>query len=330
LTPKIVSTTRFGYFFENYHSFGWQTQTPDLFWAAAGFGACDNSTVTGVAGCPTGASPLPANLALQGGTQTAPFTPTFTPVNANKHSQFDQDIAFFTSGWGGTHNVMCGYQLNHLSNVISQNGNVPFAYMWPGRGANYSTSTGLGGQNCGGPGVAGTLINEWGICAGQYGYVTELDFATVLTKPAVDWNHAFFVQDAWTIGHGLTINAGILIEKESLPVPSGLIPSGFSVPQSINFSWSDKIEPRLGAAWGSRNGKMKIFGSYGVTNDIMKLLLAQTSWGGQGYNICAYPLGPDGTPAGFNISDLNFVFKNGRGCPSGPTNLGSNFGGTGA
>ena len=38
LTPKIVSTTRFGYFFENYHDFGWQTSTPNLDWRASG---CD-------------------------------------------------------------------------------------------------------------------------------------------------------------------------------------------------------------------------------------------------------------------------------------------------
>ena len=36
---------------------------------------------------------------------------------------------------------------------------------------------------------------------------------------------------------------------------------------------------------------MKIFGSYGVVNDVMKLLLAQTSWGAQAYEDCSYPLG---------------------------------------
>ena len=88
----------------------------------------------------------------------------------------------------------------------------------------------------------------------------------------------------------LTLNLGLRIEKESLPAPPGIGIAGIS---SINFSWSDKIEPRLGAAWGSRDGKMKIFGSYGVTNDVMKLLLAQTSWGAQGFETCTYPIGPD-------------------------------------
>jgi Carboxypeptidase regulatory-like domain len=309
LTPKIISTTRFGYFFENYHDFGWQTSTPNLVWNTDGIGALDNA-----------GNPLPAGLAVAGGTATAPYTSTFTPVNANKHYQFDEDFAFFKSGWAGTHNIKVGYQLNHLVNVISQNGNVPLAFVNVGAGQSHSPSTTVGVNNC------TTLTADWGTCAGQYGYLTVQDFATVLTAPASDWNHAFFAQDAWTIGHGLTINAGIRIEKESLPVPAGLIPTGFSTPQSINFSWGDKIAPRLGAAWDvKRNGKMKIFASYGVVNDVMKLLLAQTSWGAQGYNQCSYALGPDGTANGFSVSDIDLVFQNGRACPSGLTTLGANF-----
>ena len=53
------------------------------------------------------------------------------------------------------------------------------------------------------------------------------DFATILQQPAIDNNHAFFAQDAWTVGHGLTLNLGIRVEKENLPVPNGVIPTGF-------------------------------------------------------------------------------------------------------
>jgi len=63
---------------------------------------------------------------------------------------------------------------------------------------------------------------------------------------------------------GLTLNLGVRIEKEKLPVPAGLQQAAVVPPASINFPWSDKIAPRLGAAWGPANGKMKIFGSYGV------------------------------------------------------------------
>ena len=73
---------------------------------------------------------------------------------------------------------------------------------------------------------------------------------------------------------------------------------------------------------GIANGKMKIFGSYGVTNDVMKLLLAQTSWGAQGFEQCSYPLGPDASGA-FSNSDITSTFVNGRACPTGMRHRGS-------
>jgi hypothetical protein len=308
LTQKLVATTRFGYFFQNYHDFGWPTSGVQLNWQQPGTGVLDNQ-----------GNPLPAALQLPGGSTTAPYDPAYTVVNASKHYQFNEDLAFFKGGWGGTHNFKFGYQLNRLSNVINQNGNLPFVFIDPG--VPYSPSTTFGRNNC------ALLQAEYnGNCSGLYGYAIVEDFATVLltsagkTAPAVDWNHAFFVQDAWTVGHGLTLNLGLRVEKESLPAPAGI---GVAI-HSINFSWSDKIEPRLGAAWGSKDGKLKIFGSYGVTNDVMKLLLAQTSFGAQGYENCVYALGPDGS-GGFASSDITATFVAGRACPTALSNVGANF-----
>src|SRR5205807_3469190 len=44
LTPKIVATTRFGYFFTNYHDFGWPTTGANLSWNLSGIGATANCT----------------------------------------------------------------------------------------------------------------------------------------------------------------------------------------------------------------------------------------------------------------------------------------------
>jgi hypothetical protein len=310
LTPKIVATTRFGYFFNNYHDFGWPTTGVDLNWQTNGVGVNDNA-----------GNSLPATLALPSGTSTAPFDQAYTEVNASKHYQFNQDVAFFKGGWWGTHNIKAGYQFNKLSNVINQHGNVPFVFMSAGGGNSFRPGTANGGANC------VTLEAEWGSCAGQYGYINVSDFATVLKNadgvpvPATDHNHALFVQDAWTVGHGLTLNLGVRIEKENLPAPPGI---GIASIRTINFAWTDKIAPRLGAAWGSRDGKMKIFGSYGVTNDVMKLLLAQTSFGAQGFDNCGYALGPNSS-GGFNNSDISLTFVNGRACPTGVSTDGANF-----
>jgi hypothetical protein len=307
INPKVIATTRFGYFFENYHDFGWPTTGVNLDWrSSVSQGQSDNA-----------GQPLPDGLVATSGHTTSPYNSSYTLFNANKHYQFNQDVAFFKSGWLGTHNFKLGYQLNHLVNVISQNGNVPFAFMKLGTGQSFGPATTTGAANC------AILQEEWGTCAGQYGYLTVQDFATILTQPASDWNHAFFVQDAWTIGKGLTINAGIRIEKESLPAPGGI-----NV-KSINFGWGDKIAPRLGVAWDPfQNGKMKFFGSYGVVNDVMKLLLAQTSWGAQAYEQCTYALGPNGsTGSQFNVSDISLQFANNRACPNGTPTTGANFAG---
>jgi len=348
LSQHLVSTTRYGYFFDNYHDFGWPTSTPDLNWYTSGLNACENIANSGqLTNCsnPAAANYQPTKTIASGlqapsGTATTAYNQSYTQLNADKHYQFDQDFTFIKGGWWGSHTFQFGYQLNHLVNSISQNGNVPYAYFNLGLKQSYSPLTSTGAANCGAPpstvGGKGTgLEGEYyapnpkypgtstkpyvGYCAGQYGYLTVQDFATILTAPASDYNHALYVQDSWNVGKGLTLDVGLRMEKESLPAPGGVKVS------AIDFPWSDKIEPRLGAAWDpTGHGKMKIYGAYDVVNDVMKLLVAQTSFGAQAYELCTYALGPDSS-GGFSASDIDLTFKNGRACPNGPATTQANF-----
>ena len=310
ITQNIVSTSRFGYYFENYHDFGYPgTSDVYSFWAA-GVGATD---VNG--------NPLPSNLQQANGFQSGPLNQNFTHRNANKHIQFDQDIAWFKSGWAGTHNFKFGYQLNRASNDIFQGYNVPYIQVYPGSDSIYTPYGSTGRTNCaaliaamgsqyadpqGGPG-----------CTGTFGYEIVYDFGT--GGKATSYNHSLFAQDAWTLGKGITVNYGLRIEKEYLPASTT---TGQNAPRPINFGWGDKIAPRIGAAWDVfRDGKMKVFGDYGVFNDVMKLNLAISSFGGQYWNNCVYALNvPDYTVA-------NPVFNStGRYCV-GDSSTGANFGG---
>lgn len=318
ITPRLVSTTRFGYFFQNYHDFGWPTQGVDLDWRTSGI------STTGVPATDNTGSPVPVGLQQTRGTETAfAYKQQYTLFNAAKHWQFDQDIAVFKTGWAGTHNFKFGYQYNHLAINVSQNGNVPQVRLVPGSVANgiaYAPSTATGAAFCA---TAPYRTAAGSACAGQYGYLYVLDFATV--GSATDTNHGLFFQDSWTIGKGLTINAGVRIEKETLPPPPG---QGLLAGHTINFGWGDKVAPRVGAAWDVfHTGKMKVFGSYGVTNDIMKLLLAETSWGGQVFEECVYAMGPNGAGSGFDPTAINAVYINGRACPSAAPNVGANWAG---
>jgi outer membrane receptor protein involved in Fe transport len=275
INPHLVATTRFGYYFENYSNFGYPTT-----------GAVDIWSVSGIGGVDTNGDPLPSNLQQGGGFQTAAVNSTDTSYNANKAIQFNQDIAWFKSGWLGTHNFKFGYQMNRLSNFISQHANVPIVNVDPGADSVYTPQSTVGINNC-------NSFSSADNCQGQYGFIEVFDSGN--GGKATLYNHAFFAQDAWTIGHGITINAGIRFEHENLPGEFDSVgvahpPSGFPA-NPISFDWGSKIGPRLGAAWDVfKDGRMKVFGSYGKFYDVMKLNLAISSFGGQYWDSCFYGL----------------------------------------
>ena len=229
----------------------------------------------------------------------------YTHYNANKAIQFDQDIAWFHAGRGGTHNFKFGYQLNRNSNLILQKFNTPYVQVWPGTTNSYTPQGAVGAANCA---TVEGITGDTSGCYGTYGNVDVYDYGS--NGAAVSYNNGFYAQDAWTIGKGLTINAGLRIEHEALPAENQ--PSG-SIGTPIDFGWGGKVAPRIGAAWDVfKNGKMKIFGGYGEYYDQMKLNLAISSYGGQYWQECWYALM---TP---DLSSINPVYdSSGRFC-SGP------------
>jgi hypothetical protein len=270
VTPRVVFTTRFGYYFENYGDRGFPTSGTLFGWNTNGQGAVD---VNG--------DPLPASLQQVTGHFNDAHSAFYTARNANKAIQYDADLAWFKSGWGGTHNFKFGYQLNRLQNDILQNYNEPFVGLNVGfPDGVYSPLSDVGRQNC-----LNLPLNEAFGCTGQYGTITVSDFGT--GGKVTSFNHGLFAQDAWTVGHGVTLNFGMRFDKEYLPASST---AGLSQ-NPINYSWGDKIAPRFGAAWDVfKDGRMKVFGSYGKFFDIMKLNVAISSFGGQYWNDCTYAL----------------------------------------
>ena len=271
LTPHIVSTTRLGIYLENYHDFGYPTNGTLNIWNTNGIGNTDNA-----------GNPLPASLQEGNGFINAAVNQFFTQGNKNRAIQFDQDVAFFKSGWWGTHNFKFGYQLNRLKNDIKQTYNEPDLQLFVGSGAdaNYAPATPTGIANC-----ALTSQASSGKCAGLYGYLTVSDFGT--GGDVTSFNHGLFAQDSWTVGHGVTVNAGIRFDKEYLPAST----TAGLTSNPIDFSWTDKVAPRIGVAWDVfRDGKLKLFGDYGQFYDIMKLNVAISSFGGQYWNDCTYAM----------------------------------------
>jgi hypothetical protein len=278
LTPSLVATFRWGYNYQNYHDSGMPTGGAFDSFAATGAGSTDNK----------GASLNGTQLGQVGGFFSAPNNINNTTYDVTHRNQIDGDIAWFKSGWAGTHNFKFGYQLMRLSNAVEQHFNEPNVTVFPGVGQSVPNFGGPYASNC------APFITLYGSCTGLDGYIYTQDYGSL--GQATSMNHSFFVQDAWTIGHGVTINAGVRLEHEYLPAeeqPQG----GISTP--IKFGWGDKVAPRIGAAWDPlQNGKWKLFGSYGKFYDIMKLNLAISSFGGQYWNNCYYAL---------NTTDLSSI-----------------------
>jgi hypothetical protein len=306
ITPRLVGTFRWGYNFQNYHDFGYPTTGNVYNFATSGVGATTN---TGVAIAPT--SPLYQTA----GYFSAANNQNTTTYDASHRNQIDADLAWFKSGLGGTHNFKFGYQLMRLSNSVLQHWNAPFVEVFPGKGNYYTIQGPVGASNC------AAYDALYGGCAGLYGYLYTQDYGS--NGDATSMNHAFFAQDAWTIGRGITINAGIRFEHEYLPAEDQPL-GGISKP--IQFGWGDKVVPRVGAAWDVfRNGKMKVFGSYGAFTDVMKLNLAISSFGGQYWQNCYYAMNTD------NLTSFDPVFGNNSRYCVGPNSASqANFpGGTG-
>jgi len=259
ITPHIVSTTRFGYYFENYHDFGFPTTGNSYVFETTG-------TTPGVA-------------QAQGYVNDA-FNANYTQHNASKAIQVDQSVSWYKSTSFGTHNFKFGYALNRLSNNIDQHFNNPYIQVF----ADYADSpqTAAGNANCALPGYS-----NFGGCAGTNGFVDIYDYGS--NGKATSYNNGLYGQDSWTLGKGITIDFGIRDEKEFLP---GEAAPGPNVPNHpISFGWRDKFAPRIGASWDvMRDGKLKLFGSYGKFYDIMKLNLAISSFGGQYWQECFYTL----------------------------------------
>ena len=309
LTNNIVSTTRFGYYFENYHDDGYPEG-----------GVVQNFEASGVGANDAFGTPIPASspLSQNQGFLSGPLN-GITFYNSSKAIQLDQAFSWFKSTSFGTHNFKFGYQLNRNSNLISQRYNEPRLQVFPGSTSLYAPQTPVGTANCAAISVAtGAPLGPNGSCQGQYGYVTLFDYGT--GGRAIAYDHGFFAQDSWTIGHGVTIDAGLRFEKEFLP---GESVAGGANPRPIDFGWSQKIAPRLGAAWDVfRDGKMKVFGDYGVFYDQMKLNLAISSFGGQYWNNCSYALNTQ------DLSSITPAFNSdGRYCPSGDSTTVGNFAG---
>jgi hypothetical protein len=151
---------------------------------------------------------------------------------------------------------------------------------------------------------------------GAYGYYSWRTFGT-LGKVSVN-NIGLFFQDAWTVNNKLTVNAGIRTERED-------VPSYRSNLEGIKFSFGDKLAPRAGFAYDVKgDGTWKVFGSWGIFYDVMKLEMPRGAFGGDVWIEHYYTLdtlnwnqiGVNGSFPGRFLEDVDYrIPSNDPSCP---------------
>lgn len=119
---------------------------------------------------------------------------------------------------------------------------------------------------------------------GRYGYYEVRSPFGTLAK-AHSNRYAIYVQDSWTIANKLTLNFGVRAEREYIPsfgsaeqhLALGL-PATFYF---IKFNFDDKLAPRIGFSYDVfGDSSLKVFGNFGIYYDVMKLEMAEGSFGG--------------------------------------------------
>jgi hypothetical protein len=164
---------------------------------------------------------------------------------------FDADYNLVFNA-AGTHSLQAGYGFQHTTNDINT--------FYPGGYVNifWGSSFTFGGQT-------GT---------GTYGYYEVNDRR--ITNLAGNSIHSLFVQDQWAINPRLTLSLGLRTENEKVPTfrPDFL-------KYAFEFGFEEKLAPRLGAAYVTDDGKLKIFGSWGLYYDWTKYELPRGSFGAE-------------------------------------------------
>jgi hypothetical protein len=150
--------------------------------------------------------------------------------------------------------------------------------------------------------------------SGKYGYYGVR--GNDLTGPYGDNYNAFsnrwamYLQDSWTINGRMTINVGVRTESEYIPSYN----KEFDV-KPIEFGFDQKIAPRIGLVYDVfGDSSLKLFASYGLFYDVMKLDMAVGSYGGFKWKSTYYTLdtyewdtiGKDGKFPGTNLGTVDF------------------------
>ncbi len=172
----------------------------------------------------------------------------------------------------GEHAIKAGFGYSYLHEDVYDASTHPRVYLYWGR-----TNWGLGFP-------VGVDADPSSPYYGEYGYYFVRGSFT--SPYGGVWNvhsnnFSAYLQDSWTIENRLTINFGIRAESQSIPSMTDDTSYANYTDQPIEFNMGQMLAPRVGAVYDVfGDSSLKVFGSYGIYYDVMKLYMAELTFGG--------------------------------------------------
>ena len=187
------------------------------------------------------------------------------------------DVSYYAN-WMGEHALKAGIGYTYLHENVYDGQTHPRVWLYWGR-----TYTGLGFP----VGVGAPQYLPDGVTPnpyyGAYGYYYVRGITS--TYGGI-WNihsnnMSFFVQDSWTIKNKLTLNFGVRGEGQYIPsMTNDTSYEGFTT-KPVKFTPWQMLAPRLGATYDVfGDSSLKLFASFGIYYDVMKLYMAELTFGG--------------------------------------------------
>jgi len=94
-------------------------------------------------------------------------------------------------------------------------------------------------------------------------------------------NFSAYVQDSWTIKNRLTFNFGVRAEGQYIPSMTTDTSYANFTDKPVKFGLGEMLAPRLGVVYDVfGDSSLKVFGSFGIYYDVMKLYMAELTFGG--------------------------------------------------
>jgi len=208
---------------------------------------------------------------------TSSTTATLKDLQQRIHGNFD--LTYYLN-LGGEHAWKAGVQIVRITQDIDQTAYKEMIYLGWDRSFQFLDTGEMVRGKYGFYGVRGAKETS------DHPY---LPYGTYANPHSFRW--ALYLQDSWTpsfLNNRITLNLGIRAEKEDIPSFSDL--PEYQYPP-IQFKFSDKIAPRLNVIYDVfGDASLKLFASYGVYYDVMKLDMAVGSYGGLKWTSAYYSL----------------------------------------